>query len=80
MDVDAIYRNSIKWLAYTPLVSLTTEEKNVIVRDLLYVIVMIANIFCIYLIYNPSSCIPVYITRIGNVLFSAMKFIPLETY
>ena len=35
MDVDAIYRNSIKWLAYTPLVSLTTEEKNVIVRDLL---------------------------------------------
>ena len=31
-----IYKNSIKWLAYTPLSSMTTEEKNVIVRDLLY--------------------------------------------
>ena len=35
-DVDMIYKNSIKWLAYTPLSSMTTEEKNVIVRDLLY--------------------------------------------
>ena len=34
-DVDMIYKNSIKWLAYTPLSSMTTEEKNVIVRDLL---------------------------------------------
>ena len=30
-----IYKNSIKWLAYTPLSSMTNGEKNDIGRDLL---------------------------------------------
>ena len=34
-DVDGIYRSSIKWLAYTPLASMTVEDKNIIVRDIL---------------------------------------------
>lgn len=35
-DVDRIYSASIKWLAYTPLASMTVEEKKIIVRDMLY--------------------------------------------
>ena len=36
-DVDRIYSNSIKWLAYTPLSSMTTEDKTIIVRDIMFV-------------------------------------------
>ena len=35
-DVDRIYSASIKWLAYTPLASMTVDEKKIIVRDMLY--------------------------------------------
>lgn len=37
-DMDRIYSASIKWLAYTPLASMTAEEKKIIVRDMLCVL------------------------------------------
>lgn len=43
-DVDRIYSNSIKWLAYTPLSSMTTEDKTIIVRDIMYV-------FCLFFLF-----------------------------
>lgn len=46
-DVDRIYSASIKWLAYTPLASMTVEEKKIIVRDVL----------CVrYASLTPSKC------------------------
>lgn len=36
-DVDRIYSNSVKWLVYTPLSSMTSEDKTIIVRDVMYV-------------------------------------------
>ena len=49
-DVDRIYSNSIKWLAYTPLSSMTTEDKTIIVRDIMYIILFsssfIVNVLC----------------------------------
>ena len=43
-DVDRIYSNSIKWRAYTPLVSMTTEEKTIIVRDILCCILSFSHV------------------------------------
>lgn len=34
-DVDGIYRSSIKWLAYTPLSSMSLENRSLLVHDIL---------------------------------------------
>ena len=34
-DVDGIYRSSIKWLAYTPLASMSFESRSILVHDIL---------------------------------------------
>ena len=34
-DVDGIYRSSIKWLAYTPLSSMSLESRCLLVHDIL---------------------------------------------
>lgn len=34
-DVDGIYRSSIKWLAYTPLSSMSLEGRSLLVHDIL---------------------------------------------
>ncbi|KAK8814608.1 26S proteasome regulatory subunit N9 [Blastocystis sp. ATCC 50177/Nand II] len=53
-DVDRIYSASIKWLAYTPLASMTVEEKKIIVRDMLKCALLSQEVYSFGEILTPE--------------------------